>query len=150
MLKFLRINNIIGKYRNFKINMTGISNEKYQIFLAKRDYVNSKFQKFFLDKLGMKYLFAFFYHTEKHWKPLGLWTSNILLNGLLIYVAVTGYINPLFTLHRIIAYGLTLYIPEMLIRHAYNKVCYERRVLQKPGMYPQQVQQEIAQNDYRR
>ncbi len=131
------------KFKKFKINLE--SSEKYQVFLKKSDFYHHKLSHIFLKKLRLKYFFALMFYSKPVWWNLFKWGSNIIVDGFLVYVAITGIFNmafaPLTNFHKIFAYGLAVYIPGKLIKKAYEKISYERGIRN----YPQQMQ-EVLRN----
>ena len=118
------------KFKNFKRNL--IYSQKYQIFLAKRDFVKNKTENFFLNKLQLRYALAFWFYYGAYFKSFSKWLAEIFINGSLIYIAYTGIIKPLNFVHQIFAFGLCLYIPITLIRKAYSRVSMEKRLNKEP------------------
>ena len=157
---------LVEKLTKFKNNLE--ISQKYQNFMFKRKFFIDELKKnleeenrsaffihkriilenFLLNKLKLKWLFAFGLYTEQYWKGLFFWMGNLLLNGSLIYLAITGIVklfaySPLLSFSQIaftiFGLGLGIYIPTQIITQAYNKVSLERRLRERPAIYAQEI-----------
>ena len=118
------------KIKKFKNNL--FLSDNYQIFIAKKEGIEHKVSQLFLEKLRLKYLVALWFYNLPYVKNLGFWVLDVFLNGLLLYVAITGWFNPINVWHTIFAYGLTIYIPSTLIKKVWKAYSSEKRITQFP------------------
>ena len=133
---FLKIRRYLRRLRNLRKETWYYPlREKIRGKLDKKDEQARKF----IDKwlLGKYFKIGVYYLIPKV-NRLFKWLFIVMLNGFLLYIAYLGLFNPVHWIQTILALGLAVWIPSVLIKKMYNRISKDKleRVKASPYMLP--------------
>jgi len=89
----------------------------------------SKKSKRIINKLGYARFRMILRFLKPRAKGLSFKTILVLINGGLIYLAVSGIFYPYHIIHQILGYGLALYIPSKLVGRAWTNYIIGKKLI---------------------